>query len=204
LSYETILGVGMCPHWVISGPWRFSWSNPALQATAPCDRSESDIRNCKLMSNQNWKSGVCLQHGKTISSIQPGGQNNFTKHFCKHCKLCRHFAALRTYPISLIAHTLHIVFSSQYFCQMLEFYFHIWYNSLDEGRPIARPRPSQDSTTQKDASIHICIEWNPNPRPQCSSCHDPRHGLHGHCGLSAFSLWASSSSPSFIIRPVFA
>jgi len=35
-------------------------------------------------------------------------------------------------------------------------------------RPIARPLPTQESTTQKNADIHSRIELDWNPRPQCS------------------------------------
>jgi len=36
-------------------------------------------------------------------------------------------------------------------------------------RPIARPLPTQDSTTQDKADIHPCLERDSNPRSPCSS-----------------------------------
>jgi hypothetical protein len=36
-------------------------------------------------------------------------------------------------------------------------------------RPDARPLPTQDNTTQKNADTHPCPEWDSNPRSQCSS-----------------------------------
>jgi len=36
-------------------------------------------------------------------------------------------------------------------------------------RPDARPLPTQDNTTQKNADTHPCLEWNSNTWSQCSS-----------------------------------
>jgi hypothetical protein len=36
-------------------------------------------------------------------------------------------------------------------------------------RPDARPLPTQDNTTQKNADTLPCLEWDSNPRSQCSS-----------------------------------
>jgi len=41
-------------------------------------------------------------------------------------------------------------------------------------RPIARPVPTQDNTTQKNAEIYSCLERESNPRSQCSSGPRPR------------------------------
>jgi len=42
-------------------------------------------------------------------------------------------------------------------------------------RPIARPLPTQDGTTQKNTDVHPYLERDSNPRSQCSS--GPRHLL---------------------------
>jgi hypothetical protein len=42
-------------------------------------------------------------------------------------------------------------------------------NPLTGDRPDARPLPTEDNTTQKNADIHPCLEWDSNPRSQCSS-----------------------------------
>jgi hypothetical protein len=36
-------------------------------------------------------------------------------------------------------------------------------------QPEARPLPTQDNTTQKNADTHACFNWDSNPRSQCSS-----------------------------------
>jgi len=36
-------------------------------------------------------------------------------------------------------------------------------------QPDARPLPTQDDTPHKNADTHPCLEWDPNPRSQCSS-----------------------------------
>jgi len=36
-------------------------------------------------------------------------------------------------------------------------------------RLVARPLPIQDSTTQKNADTHPCVEWDSNPRSPYSS-----------------------------------
>jgi hypothetical protein len=41
-------------------------------------------------------------------------------------------------------------------------------------RPVARPLPTQDSTTQKNADTHPCFEQDSNARSQCSSGWRPR------------------------------
>jgi hypothetical protein len=48
-------------------------------------------------------------------------------------------------------------------------------------QPVARPLPTQDNTTQKDADKHPCFEWDSNPRSQQPTGQDPRLRLHGHC-----------------------
>jgi len=40
-------------------------------------------------------------------------------------------------------------------------------------RPVARPLPTQDSTTQKNADTHICFERDSKPRSQCSNAWRP-------------------------------
>jgi hypothetical protein len=36
-------------------------------------------------------------------------------------------------------------------------------------QPDARPLPTQDNATQKNADTHPCLEWDSNSRSQCSS-----------------------------------
>jgi hypothetical protein len=55
------------------------------------------------------------------------------------------------------------------------------------GRPVARPLPTQDNTTQEDADKHPCLERGSNPRSQYPS---------GHCvGLPYVLQWKEDSSP---------
>jgi len=37
-----------------------------------------------------------------------------------------------------------------------------------ENHPNARPLPTQDSTTQRNADTHPCLKRDSNPRSQCS------------------------------------
>jgi hypothetical protein len=48
-------------------------------------------------------------------------------------------------------------------------------------QPIARPLPTQDNTTQKDADKHPCLERDSNPQSQQPTSQDPRLRPHGHC-----------------------
>jgi hypothetical protein len=48
-------------------------------------------------------------------------------------------------------------------------------------RPVARPVPTQDNTTQKDENKHPCLEQNLNPRSQYPCCQYSRLRLRGHC-----------------------
>jgi hypothetical protein len=45
-------------------------------------------------------------------------------------------------------------------------------------QPVARPLPTQDSTTQKNVDTHSCFERDSNPRSQCSSGKDLRTRSH--------------------------
>jgi hypothetical protein len=47
-------------------------------------------------------------------------------------------------------------------------------------QPVARPLPTQDNTTQKDADRHPCLERDSNPRSQQPTGQDPRLRPHGH------------------------
>jgi len=47
-------------------------------------------------------------------------------------------------------------------------YFHTFGRTPWTGDwPITRPLPTQNSTTQKNADTHPCLEWDSNPRSQC-------------------------------------
>jgi hypothetical protein len=48
-------------------------------------------------------------------------------------------------------------------------------------QPVARPLPTQDNTTQKDADKHPSLERDSNPRSQQPTGQDPRLRQHGHC-----------------------
>jgi hypothetical protein len=48
-------------------------------------------------------------------------------------------------------------------------------------QPVARPLPTQDNITQKDADKHPCLERDSNPRSQQPTGQDRRLRLHGHC-----------------------
>jgi hypothetical protein len=47
--------------------------------------------------------------------------------------------------------------------------------------PVARPVPTQDNTTQKDADKYPCLMRDSNPRSQQLTGKDPRLRPHGHC-----------------------
>jgi hypothetical protein len=48
-------------------------------------------------------------------------------------------------------------------------------------QPVARPLPTQDNATQKDADKHPCVERDSNPRSRQPTGQDPRLRPHGHC-----------------------
>jgi hypothetical protein len=48
-------------------------------------------------------------------------------------------------------------------------------------QPVARPLPTQNNATQKDADKHPCLERDSNPRFQQPTGQDPRLRPHGHC-----------------------
>jgi hypothetical protein len=56
-------------------------------------------------------------------------------------------------------------------------FWHVWIyfwkfdrTPLTGDQPVARSLPTEDSTTQQNANIHPCFEWDSNPRSQSSSC----------------------------------
>jgi hypothetical protein len=61
---------------------------------------------------------------------------------------------------------------------------HSRYDSLDGDQPVARPLTYTQSNTNRinEHTRHICLEWDSNPRSQCSS--ERRQFMfrpHGHC-----------------------
>jgi hypothetical protein len=82
-----------------------------------------------------------------------------------------------------------------YFLQSLTDLGRLTYSYLDNGRtpltsdqPVARPLPTQDNTTQKDADKHPCLERDSNPRSQQPTVQDPRPRPYGNFDLHSLCL----------------
>jgi hypothetical protein len=56
----------------------------------------------------------------------------------------------------------------------------IRWGTFNEGWPVAKPIPTQNSTTQKSADKHPCLEWDWNPRSRYPRSQCPRLRPRGH------------------------
>jgi hypothetical protein len=56
-----------------------------------------------------------------------------------------------------------------YFSETYEFILTFGRTPWTGDRPDARPLPTQDNTTHKNADTHPCLEWDSNTRYRCSS-----------------------------------
>jgi hypothetical protein len=65
--------------------------------------------------------------------------------------------------------------------RFLELFYTYGRTPWTSDQPVARPLPTQDNTTQKDADKHPCLQRDSNPRSQQLTGQDPRLRPHGHC-----------------------
>jgi hypothetical protein len=72
-----------------------------------------------------------------------------------------------------------------------------------EVKPVTRPLPTQNDTTQKNEDKYLCLEWDCNPQFQCQSSQDPCLS-HTPTVISPVKLYLtnfSCSEPAFKNRP---